>query len=190
MKTATRIGAALLGATILATSLVGCSASASPEASPSADSRNADATIRGTRLCYISTGPAGMEVRGSSFLNNFFSWKGWDSVASGQEYCLEDFVSTSVMIDRYGKGVVEKMWADIKTEVMFGDGSKVNFFGDNPLLGSPMVGWSTTGNESGWEFEEFFDGSKISATSGARAFTVERRPDSTSYKEFLITFTG
>jgi hypothetical protein len=189
MKTATRIGAALLGATILATSLVGCSATVSPEASPSADSRNADATIKGSRLCYTSTGPSGMQVRGSSFLNNFFSWKGWDTVASGQEYCLEDFVSTSVMIDRYGNGV-EKMWADIKNEVRFGDGSKVNFFGDNPLIGYPMVGWSTTGNESGWEFTELSEGRSKSASAGARTFTVERRTDSTFHKEFLITFTG
>ena len=189
MKTATRIGAALLGATILATTLVGCSATASPEASPSASSRNAAEAIKGSRLCYTSTGPAGLQVRGSSFLNNVFSWKGWDSVTSGQEYCLQDFVSTSVMIDRYGKGV-EKMWADIKTETRFGDGSKVYFFGDNPLIGLPMVGWSTNGDESGWEFKELSEGKSVSASSGGRTFTVERRTDSTMHKEFLITFTG
>jgi hypothetical protein len=189
MKMSRRVTAATIGLALAATVLAGCSAQTSDASSSPASSRNAGEAIKGTRLCYMSNGPSGMQVRGSSFLNDIFSWKGWDSVASGTEYCLQDFVSTSVKIDRYGNGV-EKMSADIKNEVRFGDGSKVSFFGDNPLIGYPMVGWSAATNETGWSFEELSVGETTTASVGNRSFDVERRSDAALHKEFIITFTS
>jgi hypothetical protein len=188
MKTSHRIGAVTLSLVIAGTALAGCTAT-SPEASPSptAESREAQETIKGTRLCFTTLSPT-MEVRGSSWLNNLLSWKGWDAVAPGQEYCLDGTISSSVTIDR-GDGL-KSMWTDLKCELRFGDKSKLSFFGDNPWVGSPMVGWSTTGTDGTWQFETFLNGSTKSINYGGHWFTVERRADSERLKEYLITFTN
>lgn len=120
-------------------------------------------------------------------MNSLLSWKGWDAVVSGQEYCFQGFASSSVVIDT-GSGA-RSMWTDLRSEVRFSDKSKMSFFGDNPWVGTPMVGWSTTGDDATWEFESFFNGSTKTINYGGHAFTVERRADSEYLKEYLITFT-
>jgi hypothetical protein len=189
MKKSRRISAGVLSLVIATTALAGCSSPA-PQTSPppTAESREASETIKGTRLCFTPSSVSGMQVRGSSLLNDFFEWKGWEPLVAGQENCLDGTISTSVVIDR-GTGP-KSMWTDLKCEVRFGDKTTLRFFGDNPWLGAPMVGWSSTGADGTWQYETFLNGSTTSVNYGGHWFTVERRADSDRLKEYLITFTN
>ena len=187
LLTAAAISSALL--------LTGCSVSTSTtptESSPTASSDVAEreASLRGSRLCFVKTGNGAVTVNPSpNVVSDPKMLSGEGGAITDRERCFtgynayEDRIS-SVYLGDYD---FEDVFVDVSSPV-----GAIRMYATNVVLGTPEFGFDVDFSKldilRDGKIITMSERTKQSFTYKGYKFNVERRGDSSDFKEFLVTF--
>ena len=174
--------------------LTGCSVSAPmtpTESSPVASSIVAerDASVRGSRVCFVKKGNGTISVNPSpNVASNPKMMSGEGGAITDRERCFTGYNAYQDKIFSSGQG---SNFHDVVVDVSSLAGS-MRMFATNLVLGTPEFGFdvdfSLPENLRDGNILALSEQTKRSFTYRGFKFNVERRGDSSDFKEFLVTF--
>lgn len=175
--------------------LTGCSVPASTtptESSPTASSGVAEreASLRGSRLCFVKTGNGAVTVNPSpNVVSDPKMLSGEGGAITDRERCFTGYNAYDDRITRVYSGDYnfEDVFVDVSSPV-----GAIRMYATNPGLSSPAFGFDVDFSKldilRDGKIFGMSDRTKQSFTYKGYKFNVERRGDTSNFKEFLVTF--
>jgi hypothetical protein len=180
MSLRVRLGIAVTGITVVALALTGCTL---PDSSPK------EASIDGSRLCFVKKGNGTVSVNPSpNVVSNPEMLSGEGGEISTQERCFTGYNAYNDVVSSSDDSSTEE---DVVVDVTSPSGA-IRMMANNPYISAPQFGFDTDFARK----EKFRDGKIFGLSQGDKnsftykgfKFTVERRVDSSDFKEILVTF--
>lgn len=170
--------------------LSACGGTSQPEASAEGSK---EAGTLGSRICFtngtnmnITATPTG-EVIGPNIVGTTGVVPTYDELCFAGRNSIRSFEKTS---DSVFSGLESTMRDAVVAVTVDGNTNTLFFSAYNPAYTAPLLKWSNKqASNKYWKGGAMSVGENVSASSGGNSFTVTRRDDSDSYKEFLVQFT-
>ena len=175
--------------------LSGCAAggtTASSESSTTTESNTdapREASLDGSRLCFVKKGNGTITVNPSpNVVSNPEMLSGEGGEISTQERCFTGYNAYNDVVSSSDDSSTEE---DVVVDVTSPSGA-IRMLANNPYISAPQFGFDTDFARK----EKFRDGKIFGLSEGDKStytykgfkFTVERRGDSSDFKEILVTF--
>jgi hypothetical protein len=169
--------------------LAGCSVTNPVPASSESATTERDASIDGSRLCFVKKGNGTITVNPSpNVVSDPEMLSGEGGPISTQERCFTGYNAYNDVVSSSDDSSTEE---DVVVDVTSPSGA-IRMLANNPYISAPQFGFDTDFRRK----EKFRDGKIFGLSEGDKStytykgfkFTVERRGDSSDFKEILVTF--
>jgi hypothetical protein len=147
-----------------------------------------EASIRGSRLCFVKKGNGFINVKPSADVAaNAVNPTGEAGDITDSERCFTGYNAYNDHV--YDPNPNADNYSDVTVDVSSPVGP-IRFLAINHAIAAPEIGYDVDFSSTTRDGKFFTpsEGDKESCTYRGYKFTIERRGDSANYKEFLVTF--